>query len=273
MKNRKAVVVIPVHSSNPSPEEVLALKQCINVLSNYDIFLVYPKGVEIEIYKDLSPYLRFLSINPKWQSSIENYNRLKCSAYFYKLFLNYDYLLTYELDAFVFRDELNYWCDKGYSYIGAPWFEGYTNPLEPNKFVGVGNSGFSLRSISNCLKCIRRVKQITFLYRVFNKLGLMRFCTFIEFLDSLSLNKILNIEDKTHIPQLIKNYFVNEDLFWSLWVGKTFSDFKIAPIEEAYKFSFEVNPKRLFQMNENKLPFGCHAWAKYDSSFWKDHIC
>ncbi|MFR6542216.1 MAG: DUF5672 family protein [Butyricimonas virosa] len=25
------------------------------------------------------------------------------------------------IDAFVFRDELTYWCTLNYDYIGAPW--------------------------------------------------------------------------------------------------------------------------------------------------------
>ncbi len=38
---------------------------------------------------------------------------------FYKQFLNYEYILIYQLDAFVFKDELNY-CSQGIDYVGAP---------------------------------------------------------------------------------------------------------------------------------------------------------
>ena len=30
-------------------------------------------------------------------------------------------MLIYQLDAYVFKDELLNWANKGYDYIGAPW--------------------------------------------------------------------------------------------------------------------------------------------------------
>ena len=30
-------------------------------------------------------------------------------------------MLIYQLDAFVFQDDLAYWCQQNYDYIGAPW--------------------------------------------------------------------------------------------------------------------------------------------------------
>jgi len=46
----------------------------------------------------------------------------------------------------------------------------------------------------------------------------------------------------------------------------------LAPFEEAKRFSFEVNPRRLFRECGNVLPFGCHKWMLYDLQFWKSHI-
>jgi len=37
-------------------------------------------------------------------------------------------------------------------------------------------------------------------------------------------------------------------------------------------FSFEVGPKHCFEKNNQTLPFGCHAWAKYDREFWKPYL-
>jgi len=42
------------------------------------------------------------------------------SPAFYDAFKAFDYILIYQLDAFVFRDELEYFCSLGYDYIGAP---------------------------------------------------------------------------------------------------------------------------------------------------------
>jgi hypothetical protein len=42
---------------------------------------------------------------------------------FYKRFRDYKFILIYQLDAYVFRDELEYWCEQDYDFIGAPLIE------------------------------------------------------------------------------------------------------------------------------------------------------
>ena len=65
----------------------------------------------------------------------------------------------------------------------------------------------------------------------------------------------------------------NEDVFWTQCIPKYFPKFKVAPFEDAYAFSFEKNASMLYKKNNNQLPFGCHAWQKYEyEEFWKKHI-
>ena len=47
---------------------------------------------------------------------------------------------------------------------------------------------------------------------------------------------------------------------------------EIAPVEVGLKFAFEAHPRYCFEKNMNKLPFGAHAWDKWDSDFWKNWI-
>ncbi|WP_187260554.1 DUF5672 family protein [Pontibacter beigongshangensis] len=270
--NTKAVVVIPVHSETPSTDELLAFEQCYTILSNHDIVVVHPKGLDLSRYLAIVPGLKNLGIDPIWQSSLKNYNRLKCSYFFYSLFSSYDYLLTYELDAYIFRNELVDWCHSGYSYIGAPWFEGYSQPVIPSKFIPGGNSGFSLRNVQDCLRVLKRIHQLERLNRLYKKLKLQTFCSFPTFLKLTSIKKAFNIKDTYYLGYILANHFVNEDKFWSVWVPSIYTDFKVAPHHVALKFSFEVNPEHLYKLNHETLPFGCHAWLKYDKSFWLNYI-
>ncbi len=82
----------------------------------------------------------------------------------------------------------------------------------------------------------------------------------------------MNLTVRNNTFFLCNNYAANEDGYWGLLIGKKFSWFKVAPPDDAMKFSFEVQPKRFFEENLRKLPFGCHAWIKYDFDFWKSHI-
>ena len=43
--------------------------------------------------------------------------------------------------------------------------------------------------------------------------------------------------------------------------------------EEAARFSFECSPEYLFQFIGRTLPFGCHAWRKFQyEEFWSKYI-
>jgi hypothetical protein len=63
-------------------------------------------------------------------------------------------MLIYQLDAWVFKDDLMKWCNKGYDYIGAPWFEDFGSYEKGKKLWRVGNGGFSLRKIKYFCKVL-----------------------------------------------------------------------------------------------------------------------
>jgi hypothetical protein len=170
-------------------------------------------------------------------------------------------MLTYELDSFVFRDELNYWCSKKLDYIGAPWYDGYVDVKENASIIGVGNSGFSLRNIQACRNVLEKLSQ-----KPFNSVKVFYQDRWHHLLPSL-----LRGIEYGWFSALI-GYPRHEDVFWCDLIPKIEPSFKIATVEEAIRFSFEVNPEILYANAGNRLPFGCHAWSKYSPKFWEDHI-
>lgn len=271
MHKTKVVIVIPVHTPTPTADELIAFSQCFKILYSYDIVVLCPEGLNLDRYHAIKPQFVSVAIPAKWLSSIGSYNELKCSTFFYKLFKEYDYLLTYELDAFVFNDELSSWCSKGYSYIGAPWFEGYALTTPSLILKGVGNSGFSLRNVQVCLKILKRINSLKSIHNTLSKIRGRSITDFVYLIEK-GLGFFFKIRHTKHLPSLIHECRVNEDVFWSDWCAYTFTDFKLAPTEEALKFSFEVMPDYLFEVNGRKLPFGCHAWKKYNYEFWKPYL-
>jgi hypothetical protein len=254
---------MPVHSDKPSNLELISFKQCFDVLKTHTIKVIAPKGLNLESYLKVVPNFEVVEIDPIWQSSIFMYNKLKLSSFFYDLFKEFDFLLTYELDAFVFKDEIDFWCKKNYDYIGAPWFEGYSVP-KSNEIIGVGNSGFSLRKISAMKNAIHNIYFDERNYNLLSKKKRIK-AKIKKFLFFVNIFRTENytIQNSLHF---------NEDWFISAVIPKIIVDFNIAPINDAIKFSFEVNPSYLFEINNQKLPTGCHAWTVYDFEFWKPHI-
>ena len=260
--NQLVVILIIAHKSILTENEIASLKQCYEVLGHYPIKLICPENLNISEYKKANPKIQFEFIDPKWQSNYEMFNRLKMNVLLYKKFKNYQYILFYELE---------YWCNKGYDYIGAPWFEGWDNAERNSEIIGVGNGGFSLRKIQKTLKISKRIQRIKSLRVFWFRTKIQSIWRYNKMLTSF--NFYFKIQSFVDLNTLL--FFkspIQEDHYWTQVVGKVFADYKVASVEDGLKFSFEANPEFLYRKNNKQLPFGCHAWEKYNPEFWKDFI-
>jgi hypothetical protein len=240
------------------------------VLGNFPIHLICPAGLDVRAYKEVYENVRVTFIAPFWQSSYRNFNLLKMDPLLYQMYQDYQYVLFYELDAWVFNNELAEWCGKNYDFIGAPWFEG-EKPTEESRMVGARNGGFSLRKVSTSLKIARRINKVKRIRQFWYSSKLQAIVRFEKLL-SLFHSRLM-IKNAGALPQILfPREDIHEDHYWAEVVESVFSDFDVAPVEEAIKFSFEVNPALLYKLNSNRLPFGCHAWEKYDPGFWSKFI-
>jgi len=237
----KAIVVIPVYREDLSALERISLIQCCKVLQQHSFCLVCPVDLNIdkhiEIFKTYKVDYRIERFQVHFFAGLDGYNRLMLNDDFYRSFIDNEYILIYQLDAFVFKDELTYWCEKGYDYIGAPWFEGFNLATSKSKMLDVsGNGGFSLR----------RVK------------------SFINLLGSECVKN-------KYIPEYLSSGQY-EDMFFSKRAVEINENFKVSEPKVAMYFSFECLPNKLYKMTNKNLPFGCHAWEKYDPVFWSKFI-
>lgn len=228
MKSR-VVIIIPIYKAFLNKFEKIALQRVFDVLGKYSIIFVAPDQFKFnygEIYKAV-PVEYF---NDFYFSNINGYNQLVLSPIFYMRFKRYEYILIYQLDAFVFSDQLLYFCNLGYDYIGAPWeaknkyyyFQGIRYRSH------VGNGGVSLRNVDACLYILKKYRSI------------------------------------------LSAWTANEDCFFSYCGDFLEIDFKIAPKNVASKFSFEWFPEHLYKKNKNQLAFACHAWMNFSRDFYLD---
>ena len=140
----KAAVVIPNHKEELNELEKISLAQCRKVLGHYPIIFALPIGKHFSFLRQDDKIIYF---PPQYFQNVKAYNVLMMSPFFYEMFKDFEYILIYELDAFVFRDELEYFCSLGYDYIGAPWPYYAKRNFPDIKNVRVGNSGFCLRKV------------------------------------------------------------------------------------------------------------------------------
>lgn len=271
MKN--IVVTIPIYKEQPNEYELVSFKQCLDILNRYRISLVVPEGLDFSLYDKYLINNRIDYSIERFSSSyfenINGYNRLMLSVEFYSRFIDFDYLLIYQLDCFVFADELEKWSNYGYDYIGAPWIY-----VKKNKhyFHGVGNGGLSLRN-PKALKLYLESKSVKMnvqgFWRLYDKYS------FIKKIFRISKIFLTIFGYENSNKYYLKRIGFNEDYVFGF--VSQFSQFKLnIPSEQiALKFAFDSYPNFLFEQNGNKLPFGCHAWYKYGDenlTFWKKYI-
>jgi hypothetical protein len=256
---KTAVVVVPVYKTDLGDNELLSLKRSLRVLANHPFAIACPEGLDLG---PLLPLLQSVSysverFHPDFFKGLSGYNQLMLSEAFYQAFEEYAYVLICQMDVFVFEDRLQYWCEQGYDYVGAPWmaskqtflnrlFLRINNAFKKRKkstehYFKVGNGGFSLRKTEAMLRAVRRRKE-----------GL-----------------------EQSAPELARwhpqNIYI-EDLYFSL-VAPTLMPMRIPDYVKATGFCIDRKPELALKLNHGTLPFACHRF--YDpkvGAFWKPII-
>lgn len=253
MKNYQISIVIITEKNILSHYEEISLKRALEIFSDYNKYLVIPEKTDPRNFIDPNK-ITIIKLPESHFRSVNSYSSLLLSNLFYELFIDSEFILIYQLDCFVFKNNLTNFLT--FDYIGAPWFNTqnheanaiirtllFKRPLTSiiliiswllrKKTSAVGNGGFSLRKVDK----------------------------FLEITTDKKLKKI--------IASWIKHDRPHEDVFFSFIVPIFFKNFKIADIETATKFSFETYPQQCYTLNNHELPTGCHAWAKHDINFWR----
>ena len=256
---KKVAVVIPFYRADLTVNDNIALKQCFKVLSGHDIIALKPRSLILPAGAQQYPFKNVISFDDIFFASNKAYSNLMLSEQFYEAFLDYEFILIHQLDAFVFADQLDYWCRQPYDYIGAPWIRdrGYPDVVkaikshiryyldarydirdshgEPTRYQyenKVGNGGFSLRRVAVFYNLCRQ--------------------------NDVNREQYLTLDEHHYA----------EDRFWSVEVNRKKQKLKIPGYKTGLRFSFEWAPGRALKLNRGRLPFGCHAWDKYPD-FWR----
>ena len=267
-----AVVVPMTNRSELLPDEEISLRHLRQFLGNYDKFLVAPAGMNIMI--DGIDTKKFPA---RFFGSAAAHNRLLGSPEFYNQFLDYEYIFFYHLDSLAFSDQLAAWCGAGWDYIGPPFMNCEATPWvkEPR----VGNGGFTLLRVESALKVIHnrhRQQPLSFWLDLFTRHGsqLQPAIRCMEkiyscFPGSSILRRVL---DEWRWSEQPNNNSRNNDMFWSDHARRYLPQFKVATFEEGLRFAFEAAPRKCLEINGGRMPFGCHAWGRYDREFWSAHL-
>jgi len=229
--NKDVCIVIPIYKDNINnkliEDEKNSIINTIRLMKNYDIYFLCNENLDIIYYKKLKscsqPNIFFKHYN---FYDLGQYSDMCLKNDFYELFNEYEYILLCQSDAWVFRDELLYWCNKGYDYIGAPYLSECDEMIE--KYLETNyndipeylhfNGGFSLRNIKT-------------------------FCNITK-----------------NYEKLIKKCKTAEDVF----ISRSLNTYlKMPTIKDAGLFSMEQHILKdiYHKYFGDTIPFGCHSYS------------
>jgi len=255
----KLAVAIPVYRTALDPYETVSLDRTFQVLGDQQLVLVKPEGLDTADFERRYPFGAVETFEPHYFRSIQGYNQLLLSTGFYERFLRSEYLLICQLDVFVFRDELASWVERGYDYVGAPWFS--KSPVSASLH----------KAKMRLSKLFLGPQDKVYRYETRNRVGNGGFS-----LRKVSTHHRLTVEMREPILHYLRNqgtHHFHEDIFWSIEPGKKGFAHHTPKAEEALSFSFDINPGRLYRMAGRRLPMAAHGWYKGPHlRFWAPHV-
>ncbi len=237
-------IIVPIYREKLDPSELVSMKQLFKTLDQHTITIIHPRKISLSFLDEYNFSFSSLAFDDEYFEGIYGYNKLTLSPTFYLAFKDYDFILIYQTDAYVFRDELIDWCAKDYDYIGSPWAARKQTLIQ--KILFKWNAVFL--NIIN-----QKIKDRTAYFRTGN--------------GGFSLRKTKVF---IHLSQKYENYirenvirtsddFIPEDVFWSLNIPNIEDVLNVPSYEESLKFGFDRRPHIAYKHNNYNLPFGAHG--------------
>ena len=264
----KLVAIVVPLSKRPTltPDEQISLRHADHYLSRYDKYAVAPLGVTFD-----HPGFQVKVLAGKFFGSVAAHARMVTAPSFYEAFADYKYILIYHLDSLALSDQLEQWCQTDLDYIGPPWINCPDSPWVTRERVG--NSGFALLKVQSFLKVLYSQKPSVDPAQYWQEQYGSK-PKYIQYLNQpkkfLKRLPVFN-SSRFHMLRWLRNRS-EADIFWSDEAIHYYPEFKIADLAAGLRFAFEVSPRLCFERNQHQLPFGCHAWPRYDRSFWEPYL-
>ena len=235
--NSSVTICVPVYKDSLSEQETRGLHYSLRFFDKDQVKFVAPTSLPTDFYKDHFPGVDYLFFPETYFQSERTYSKLLLSLDFYRAITS-KFLLILQTDALIFSNALDYWVDQDYDYIGAPWAGGidFAFPaLTPNLPAGgsirpsVGNGGLSLRKVSTMVDVLQKFPVQAEIWRGVGNP------------EDVFLGMALQLLPNARLPNMYT----------------------------AALFSIETLPSFYLGLINGGVPFGCHAYDKYEPELWK----
>lgn len=112
-------VIIPILETPINPTEEKLLHHALETLAAYPIIFIAGEGADLSVVREHTENIDIVHFPKRYFESRQHLGQLFLMPDFYERFNWCDFLLIHELNSWVTRDELYYWCKQGYDYLKA----------------------------------------------------------------------------------------------------------------------------------------------------------
>jgi hypothetical protein len=279
-------ILVPLYTTNWKIEEIRSLARCLTILSRFHFVFAYKSSYDIDLV--LAPWRPLVDRLSSWSilplddgllSSVASYNLLMLCADLYRNLVSWDYVLVYQLDAWILSGNLEEWLESDFTYVGAPWCPHLGS--DSCGISGVGNGGLSLRKVPEMISILSSKRS-----RSSPVLGLRELISSDPYVQRfLFRTQVLNPFRSAKALFRLLGLFIlypfayrnsldwysrtglGEDVLLSLYAPRVYPWMRIPSVSIAARFSLETNPLEVAKAVGVDVPFGCHAWEKNKEYF------
>lgn len=110
-------VLIPIINPELSVLEEMVLRHTLEAVAKYPVILFTYDGADLSGIEINHHQLEVLKFKPKFFQSRQTLTNLFLMEDFYDRFSWNEYILIHELNSWIVKDEIHYWCKQGYDYL------------------------------------------------------------------------------------------------------------------------------------------------------------
>jgi hypothetical protein len=175
-------VLIPILNAELTLHEEKVLRHNLKALARYPVILFTYEGADLSHIITEHERLEILTFKAKYFESRGALSNLFLMEDFYNRFTWSDFVLIQELNSWIVKDEIYYWCKQGYDYLHATpvldkyvFKNGYINDfsrilgLKENEKISLGksfdNNGLKLCNVQRMIKTLQSRKKEVHYYR------------------------------------------------------------------------------------------------------------
>jgi len=229
-------VLIPILNADLTIHEEKVLRHSLEALSRYPIILFTYEGADLSAFESAHNRVEVLTFKSKYFESRQTLSNLFLMEDFYTRFTWSDFILIHELNSWIVKDEIYYWCKQGYDYLHA-------NPIKKSD---------SKNSIINDFSRIWGLNEIEKqeMGKSFENDGL-KLCNVQRMIKTLSARK-----QEAHYYRQNENFENKDSLFWEIEANRFWPQLrKPTPIVQS-RFSQNASNILGYADNRDAWPTG-----------------